>query len=274
MSEVMKIDIGAVLAKRMGKRFGLVPRFTVTWLERLICQDQLNGLLEAIGDRRDVEAAEIILNRLNVSLKPVGFDAVPDGRFIFASNHPLGGLDGIALIALLGRRYDNQIRFLVNDLLMAVKPFENIFLPVNKFGKQSRQYATDIDAAFDSTMQMITFPAGLCSRRQPDGTIADPDWRNTFVTRAIRHRRDIIPVFFGGRNSNRFYNAATWRKRLGLKFNIEQVLLPSEVFRSEGAEFEIYFGQPIEWQSLDRSRVKEHVGQIRQMVYQLPRQNA
>lgn len=272
MSNVMKIDLDAVLRSRMGSRSRLVPRFAVSWLKRLIRQDELNDMLEAIGDRRGVEAADIILNRLNITLRSDGLDGLDgSGHYIFASNHPLGGLDGIALIALLGRRYNGQIRFMVNDLLMAVKPFEDIFLPVNKFGRQSRDYATAVDRAYDDPeLQMLTFPAGLCSRRQPGGSIADPEWHRTLVTRAIRHRRHIVPVFFSGQNSSRFYRAAKWRKRLGIKFNLEQALLPSEVFRNRDATFEIIIGDPVDWNTLDRSRAADETLRIRQLVYNLP----
>lgn len=269
-AEVVQIDIDQVLRTRAARYYRFVPPIAVRWLERLICQEQLNQMLRKIGDKRDVEAADVVLDELDIKLHAIGMDNIPaDGRFIFASNHPLGGLDGLALISLFGHRYDGQIRFLVNDLLMAVKPLQGIFLPVNKFGQQSRQTAQLIESEYAGHRQMLTFPAGLCSRRMDDGSIADLPWRKFVVTHAIQHQRDIIPVFFEGQNSSRFYNIARWRKRLGIKVNLEQALLPSEVFRSQGSTFCIHVGQPIAWQSLDRSQAQRLTDQVRQAVYRL-----
>ena len=130
--DVIQIDIDQVLRTRAARYYRYIPGFVVRWLKRLICQDDINAMLRKIGDKRDVEAADVVLDELNITLKPVGMEHIPDeGRFIFASNHPLGGLDGLALISLFGHHYHGEIRFLVNDLLMTLKPMRGIFLPVN-----------------------------------------------------------------------------------------------------------------------------------------------
>lgn len=269
-TSVIQIDIDQLLRTRAASYYRWIPAFVVRWLERLVCQDQLNDLLCKIGDKRDVEAADTVLQELDVKLHAVGMENIPtQGRFIFASNHPLGGLDGLALISLMGHHYNGAIRFLVNDLLMAVKPLSGIFLPINKFGKQSREYAALIEAEYASDKQMLTFPAGLCSRRQSDGTIADLEWHKFIITSAIQHRRDIIPVYFDGRNSSKFYRLAQWRKKLGLKFNLEQILLPSEVFKSRGSTFVIHIGKPISWQELDIKQAKQQAAALRETVYHL-----
>ena len=268
--QVIQINIDQVLRERAARYYRFIPRFAVRWLERLICQDQLNDMLRKIGDKRDVEAADVVLDELDITLQPTGMDNIPsEGRFVFASNHPLGGLDGLALISLFGHHYNGDIRFLVNDLLMSVKPLQGIFLPVNKFGRQSRDGVSQIEAEYASDRQMLTFPAGLCSRRQDDGTIADLQWRKFVVTSAIQHHRDIIPVYFDGLNSAKFYRIAYWRKRLGIKFNLEQVLLPSEVFKSRGATFGIHVGRPISWQTLDGTHALKQAATLRDIVYHL-----
>lgn len=268
--EIIQIDLDQLLRTRASRYHRFIPRPAVRWLERLICQDQLNDMLRKIGDKRDVEAADVVLRELDITLRPTGLENIPQqGRFIFASNHPLGGLDGLALISLFGHRYNGEIRFLVNDLLMSVKPLRGIFLPVNKFGRQSRQGATQIEEEYAGDRQMLTFPAGLCSRRQDDGSIADLPWRKFVVTSAIQHQRDIIPVYFDGQNSAKFYRAAMWRKRLGIKFNLEQALLPSEVFKSRGATFGICVGRPISWRTLDGSQAVKEAATLRDIVYHL-----
>lgn len=268
--EIIQIDLDKVLQQRAARYYRYIPRWCVRWLERLICQDQLNDMLRKIGDKRDVDAADVVLNELGVTLHAVGMENIPsEGRFIFASNHPLGGLDGLALISLFGHHYDGNIRFLVNDLLMAVKPLRGVFLPVNKFGRQSRDGVSLIDREYAGEHQMLTFPAGLCSRRQHDGTIADLPWRKFVVTSAVQHQRDIIPVYFDGLNTGRFYRMAQWRKWLGIKFNLEQLLLPGEVFKSRGATYGIHIGRPISWQTLDATQAVKQAATLRDIVYHL-----
>ena len=176
IGQPIKIDVDKVLKDRLPKHYKYIPRFVVRWLERTICQDRLNAILEKMAGKNSVDAATAALDELDITVNATGMDSLPDGRFMFVSNHPLGGLDGLALISLLGNRYDKKIKFLVNDLLMAVEPLRGVFLPVNKYGSQSRAAATQIEEALKSDNQFITFPAGLCSRMQPDGSIADLPW--------------------------------------------------------------------------------------------------
>ncbi|HBK30605.1 MAG TPA: glycerol acyltransferase, partial [Porphyromonadaceae bacterium] len=156
--------------------------------------------------------------------------------FIFASNHPLGGLDGICLSAYLGEKYNGNIRYLVNDVLMHIRNLRTIFVPVNKYGAQAKESAKAIQEAYRSDNQIITFPAGLCSRKQ-NGKIKDLPWMKSFVLKAIEHQRDIIPVHFKGKNSAFFYNFSAIRKFVGVKFNIELVYLPDEMFKNKNQTF-------------------------------------
>lgn len=266
--EVIQIDVASVLKQRAPRYYRWMPRFVVHWLERLICQDKLNSILRAIGEKTGVEAAKIALRELNIDVKIEGLEQIPDnGRYIFASNHPLGGLDGLALISLFGEHYNGNIRFLVNDLLMAVKPLQNVFLPVNKYGRQLRERVKDIDAAYDSDAQMITFPAGLCSRKESGHLVADLPWNKSIVTLAVNHKRDVVPVYFDGENSKWFYRWARWRKKLGIKFNLEMILLPREMVKSSGKTYSIHVASPVKWASFDTHRPVAQAAQLRDMVY-------
>ena len=130
----MRIDVDKVLRERLPKQYRYIPRFVVRWLERTICQDRLNAILVKMAGKNSVDAATAALNEMDITVEATGLEQLPEGRFMFVSNHPLGGLDGLALISLLGNRYDKNIKFLVNDLLMAVEPLRGVFLPVNKYG--------------------------------------------------------------------------------------------------------------------------------------------
>lgn len=269
-SQPLKIDVDSVIRQRLPRHYKFIPRFIIRWVERIIRQDGLNKILADMGDKKGVEAADIALADLGVTTTAVNSENIPDeGRFIFASNHPLGGLDGMALISLIGHRYGGEIKFIVNDLLMAVKPFDNVFMPVNKFGRQSRENALEIEKQYQSDKQMITFPAGLCSRRLKKGVIGDLTWQKFVVSQAISSQRDIIPIYFDGRNSKFFYRFAKVREWLGIKFNLEMIFLPSEMFKANGKNFDVYFGEPIKWQSLDARKAKQEAARIRDLVYTL-----
>ncbi len=151
---------------------------------------------------------------------------------------------------------------------MHVKPFEPLFIPVNKVGKMSREYAQMINDTYSSDSQILYFPAGLCSRKIK-GKITDTQWQTNFLKKAVAHKRDIVPIFFWGRNSNFFYTLAKIRKFLRIKFNIEMLFLPHELFKQKNSSFEIWFGDPIPIGSItpDKSS-REWTDIIREKAYE------
>lgn len=251
--EKLEIDLNRIIRSRIGGWKGrLIPGFLISALERLVHQKELNATLDATYPAEGTAFAEAVYEYFDLTLDVRGMENIPDsGRFIFASNHPLGGLDGIGLIKVLGSRYgDDGIRFLVNDMLMNVEPLRPVFLPINKYGSQGRQAAKAIAEAYASDMQMLIFPAGLVSRLHPDGKIRDLSWQKSFIQKAIEYERDIIPVRFEGLNRSRFYRTAWWRKRLGVKINIEQAMLPAELCAARGNSYRVIFGRPVSWGQL------------------------
>lgn len=273
MEGPLEINLHTILRDRLPRKVGrLVPGFLISGLEKVIHQDELNEMLRMAYPSRGSAFSRRILEYLDITVEVEGLDRLPHRRLMFASNHPLGGLDGITLIAVLGERYgDNGVRFLVNDMLMNVEPLRDVFLPINKYGSQGRAAAKAINEAMASSMQILQFPAGLVSRLHPDGTISDLEWQKAFVAKAIEYERDIVPVRFEGVNTPLFYGTAKWRKKLGLKVNIEQALLPGEVCKARGAKFRIIFGEPISWKVLKESgkTPKELAAEIRHRVYTL-----
>lgn len=267
----ISINITEVVRSRLGDRSRFVPRFALRYLERLICQDKLNNLLKVNFPKRDSDFCDGVLSELGVTLKVRGEENLPaDSRIIIASNHPLGGLDGISMISFVSRHYGKTALFVVNDLLMAVEPLRDCFIPVNKLGAQSRKSAQSLDKALSGDSPVVIYPSGLCSRLQPDGSIADLAWNKMFINKAIESHRDIVPVFFDGRNSRSFYRIALWRKRLGIRFNLEMALLPREVFRSAGSTFTLTVGKPIRWQELEGgSGAAREALRLREIVYNL-----
>lgn len=269
----LQLDLDSILRRRASaSAMRYIPRLATRLLERAICQEELNGILRRTYPRRGSAFSRAVLADLDITLQIDGADNIPQsGRFIFASNHPLGGLDGIALIAVLGERYgDEGIRFLVNDMLMNIEPLADVFLPVNKYGSQGRRVAEAIADAYASDAQMLVFPAGLVSRLQ-HGEVRDLEWQKAFIVKALEYERDIIPVRFEALNSMRFYRLARLRKRLGIKVNLEQAMLPSELVKARGRKFRIVFGKPIPVGRLRESgkSPRELAAAVKQIVYNL-----
>ena len=269
--EPIQIDLDKVLAAKLGGKARWVPRPLVSWLKRTIHQDELNAILLRHAGERDSEFCRAIVRDFGLGLHVRGEVPGPEAqRAIFACNHPLGGLDGISLIAVLSANFGDSLRFVVNDLLMAVEPLAGLFVPVNKHGGQSREAAVRLDTVMAGDGPVAVFPAGLVSRLGDDGRIRDLAWNKMFVTKAISSRRDIIPVHFSGHNSPGFYRLARWRKRLHVPFNIEMLYLPDELLRARGSEFTITFGAPIPWDTLRSAPPAKKAAEIREMVYSLP----
>jgi len=266
----LRVDVRSVIKFKNPDLLRYIPGFIIDWVERLICQDEINNILDKYGNLKGVPFATATLRELNATYSVSGIDKIANkGRYIIVSNHPLGGFDGIILMDIFGNYFDNKIRFVVNDLLSAVEPLKPIFLPVNKFGKQSVEIAEKIHQEYASDNQIITFPAGLCSRLI-NGRIIDLEWKKSFVNQAIKYKRDIIPIYFDGKNSNFFYRFANIRKKLGIKFNYELILLPREMFKQRGGKFNIYIGDPIHCEELAHNGTPaEWTAKIRKTVYSL-----
>lgn len=272
-NEVLRIDVDKILQSKMGDKAKRVPRFLVSWLKRRLHQDEVNAFLEKEGDIQGVPWVEDVVEHLGMKLVIEGEENLPSSedpkRYTFVSNHPLGGLDGVALGAVLGRRYEGQIKYLVNDLLMNLPGLAPLCIPINKTGKQSRQFPLMVEAGFKSENHIIMFPAGLCSRKQK-GVIRDLPWNKTFITKSIETQRDIVPIHFGGRNSEKFYRIANICKFFRLKFNVAMIYLVDEMFGNRDKTFVVKIGKPIPWQTFDKSRTPLQWAQyVQDEVYKL-----
>jgi hypothetical protein len=250
--ESQKIDVESVLYSKNRSLRKIIPGFIINYLKRIIHQDELNYFLEKWGHLKDAELIEAGLNHFEIKFRVFGSEKIPAaGRYVFVSNHPLGGLDGLVFIYELSKHFPD-IKFPVNDILTTIKNLSGIFLPVNKHGNQGRDAAVMIDEAYSSDCQILYFPAGLCSRKKR-GVIKDLQWHKSFITKAIRHKRDIVPAYFSGRNSDFFYNLSNLRKLIGIKANIEMLYLADEMFKQKDKEILLVFGNVIPWITFDKT---------------------
>lgn len=267
--EPQTLDIEGIIRSRAGKKARYIPKFLINWFKNFVHQDFINEYLKEgyVG----VEFCENSLKYLGVELEVNGLENLPkDGRrCTFVSNHPLGAIDGVTLGAIIGKEYDGKIKYLLNDLLMNLKGLAPLGIPINKLGGQARNLPRMIDEAFHSDNHMLVFPAGLCSRKI-NGKIQDLPWGKAFITKSRQTGRDIIPIHFEGKNSERFYRIANLQKMLGLKFNVAMMFLPDEMYKSTGRKYKITFGKPIPIDSLDNSKNDAEWAQdIRKSIYEL-----
>lgn len=269
-NSIFLIDIDKIIKEKAGKKASRVPRFVVSYLKRIVHQDELNGFLRENSDKVGVPFLEACMNFLDAKLEVEGIENLPeDGLCTFVSNHPLGGQDGVSLGYLLGKHYDGKVKYLVNDLLMNLHGLAPLCIPINKTGSQSRDFPRMVEEGFRSDSHIIMFPAGLCSRRQ-HGVIQDLAWKKTFISKSVETHRNVVPIHFEGRNSDFFYNLANLCKTLGLRFNVAMLYLADEMLKNRHKTFRVTIGKPIPWQTFDRSRsAAEWAAYVRDIVYKL-----
>jgi len=269
------IDVHELLHSKAPKTAKKIPSFVIKALSKLIHQDEINRVLKKNEGKTGVDFMNGVVDYFNFQIQITGENNLPDinTKCIFASNHPLGGADGVCLASFLGNHYNRHVKYLVNDILYFIKPLQPIFVPINKHGEQGRIAVKALNEAFESSDQIITFPAGLCSRKIK-GEIYDLEWKKTLVVKAIEYHRNIVPIFFEAKNSNFFYTIANLRQRLSIKFNIEMLFLPHEMFKMKNARFTIHFGKPIPWQTFDSSKtLQQWTDWVKQKVYDLVKKN-
>jgi putative hemolysin len=267
------IDIDNILKDKMGAKAKWVPRPLVSWLKRLIHQDQVNAYLWDSRNKVGTDWLEECVRYLQMTLEIKGMENLPskdDGRlYTIVSNHPLGGADGVALGAIIGRHFDSRFRYLVNDLLMNLPGLAPLCIPINKTGHQSRNFPALVKAGFESQYHMLMYPAGICSRRQKDGTIRDIPWSKTFIQKSVEYHRDVVPIHFGGQNSPFFYKLANFSDKY-LPFNLAMIYLVDEMYKNVGKTFEVRIGKPIPWQTFDKSKTPRQWAQyVQDIVYKL-----
>jgi len=244
------IDLEKVISGKNPKLLKVLPGFLLSYIKRIIHQDEINKAIRENRHLFGLDFLDAILKNFGVRIHIQGLENInPVGKCTVAANHPLGGLDGMALMWAVGKVRSDFV-FPVNDLLMNLENLKELFIPINKHGSNSGN-ARLIDENYGSEKAILYFPAGLCSRKSK-GEICDLEWKKSFITKTRVHQRDIIPAYIEGRNSEWFYNLARWRSRLGIKANIEMLYLVDEMYKQRNKDISITFGKRIPYTDFDR----------------------
>ena len=269
----MQFDIRAIVRQKAPN--AKVPGFVIRWLERITHVKQMNAFLRRHPDLCDYEFIRMTLSEeLGCTASIEGVENIPTSErpVIFVSNHPLGGLDGMIIAEMIHAHRPRPLKVIVNELLMYMEPINGLWAPVNKVGRLTREQAQEQQRMWESETDVLTFPAGACSRLQRiDGKwqIADLEWQKNFVQRAREYQRDVVPIYFEGHNSRFFYLLALLRKWLHIKVNIEMLYLVDEMYGAHGKHFRVHVLPPIPYTTFDTSRTpKEWAEYVKQHVYE------
>ncbi len=267
MKEKKFIDIGNVLKEKAPGLNKWLPGFVVSWLKRKLHEDEINQVMFELKDVYGVDFNNGVIDKLGAKVQSINAHHIPkSGGIILASNHPLGGLDGMAFVKTIAE-VRPDIHFVVNDVLKQLKNYGDVFIGINKIKTTSATSLRTIESVLMTDEAIGFFPAGLVSRKR-NGIIRDLEWKKSFVTQAIDHKRLIVPVFIEGENSAFFYRFANFRKRIGIKANIEMLFLPDEMFKKKGHTLKVHFSKAFDPAILDKSR--SHRGwaeHIKKFVY-------
>jgi putative hemolysin len=267
-SSLKPIVLKELVAEKNPKLARRIPRLVYYLMNKLLHIREVNELITKFGHLKGIEFIDALIKNANVRFNFRNIENLPkEGRYIFVSNHPLGGFDGLLLIFGVNKFVGKSL-FLVRDELTKIPPLKELFIPINKFGDQRRS-ASLINEAYESENQILIFPAGLASRKIK-GKITDLKWQKHFVQKSSEYKRDIIPVHIDGRNSWFFYCLSNFRQRIGIKTNIEMFLLSDEMFKQKGKTFTITFGKPIPWNTFDHSKhAVEWAEEVKKIAYGL-----
>jgi putative hemolysin len=266
------VDVSELIKSKNPKLHKRLPRFITSWLKRTIHEDEINDFVANHKDLKNGEFCVAVMKYFNCEVEIHGIENLPkEGGVVLASNHPLGGFDAIAIVSKLhGIR--NDIKFIVNDLLLSIENMRGLFVGVNKHGQSSAESRDKVNELFASDQAIFIFPAGLVSRKF-DGEIKDTEWKKTFVMLAKKNNKPILPIFIRGGLTTRFYRLARWRKRLGIKMNFEMLFLSDELFKQRNKKIEVIFGKPIPASFFtDEKSDKEWAAYLHELVHNMGRE--
>lgn len=258
-SEIINLD--EILAKKLPNK--RIPKLVKRYLKKIAHLEEINNYLARVSELDSVPFMRETIKFLNVDFEIFGLEKLKDQRYTFAANHALGGIDGFSIPYFVATKFKNRgIVLLSNNILQYLKPLKKISIPINKVGNrsQNRDIPILLSKAFQSQDNMVIYPAGTCARKI-NGKITELPWSKTFITKSIESKRDVVPVWFNGKNSNFFYALSNFRKKIGIKANIEMLYLADELFKNKNKTFQITFGDPIPYQFFDKSKTAKEWAQ-------------
>ena len=250
------------------KHYKRVPGVVYRWLHNILHVDEINSFMLEHGHLRNIDFIDKVIEHFNITFEYRGMENIGNDRYIIVCNHPLGGFDGLALLSWFNKN-KGWTQTLSNDFLMNVKPLTELFVPINKVGRQQREAIRKVEELYESDAHILIFPAGLCSRKSK-GEICDLEWQKHFIQKSIQYNIDVLPIYFEGKNSKRFYRIAQLRKFFKIKINIEMMYLVDELVKHRNGKFKIFFGSPLPAATFNKTKTHmEWAQHVKNIVYTL-----
>lgn len=268
MSEKIKkyIDIEENLKRDKPKLYKRLPKFVLFLIKRILHENEANIICRKYKDYSGIDFIPKLIEYFNIKIDVKGIENLPEHKnCIFVANHHLGFLDGLVLTYLVSQKY-GKLKAIGNEAFMYIPNMRPMIASVNVFGKNSREYIKDLNELYASDIPITHFPNGTVARVHK-GKVKDEKWTKSFITRAVTNERDIVPIRFFEKNSRLFYTIYRIRKFLGIKTNIELILLLNELFRRRNSTVKVKIGKTISYKKFGKTKshsqwaeaVKEHV---------------
>jgi len=267
--EIKYIDIEKSIRERKSGILPLLPWFIIRILEKIVCQDGMNYILNKYSNTVGKEFLVKVIEELNLTLEIEGLENLPEHKkCFFAANHPFGIIDGLVLTHIVSTKY-GELKAIANDAFMYVPQLRPFVAAVNVFDGSSKEYLHQLEETYRQDIPITHFPAGIVSRKL-NGKIQDLPWQKSFISKSVSSQRDIVPMHFHGRNSRLFYFIHSARTVLGINLNLELALLPREMFNKRNKTIRVTIGKPIPYQTFDKSHTHlEWAQKVRAQVYGL-----
>jgi hypothetical protein len=244
------IDIESTLKSSNSKLLKKLPRFVIRIIAKIVHEDELNLYMDKYGQLETIDFLNSIIDDFKLNVQITGLENLPEkGKCFFAANHPFGIIDGLIITHTVSGKY-GRLKAIGNDAFMFVPPLRPFIAAVNVYGRNQKDVVKQLDELFASDTPVTHFPAGEVSRFYK-WKVQDNAWQKSFITKSVTHHRNIVPLYFKGKNSLLFYSVFVLRKMLGIKANVELIMLPREMFKKRGKTIQVKIGKPIPFDSFD-----------------------
>lgn len=245
---------------------GTAYRAAVTLLKKLLHQDTINDFIKFNQHLEGFEFNDAVLDHFDFSFRASNRDRerIPaTGRVLIVANHPLGSLDGLALLKMVSE-IRPDVRIVATTLLNQITPLNKLFLPIDNMSKKGGHLKNmrRIVKALEAEQAVIIFPTGEVSRIRPNG-VRDGKWKTGFLHLAAKTAAPIVPVFIDAKNSATFYSLSSLYKPLGT------IMLVKEMFNKQNVEISLRIGKPIPWDAIAKLDLpkKQIAKRMRKQVY-------
>ncbi len=238
------IDVQKEIEKKfpkLAKKPNFLSKSLIKIAKKVIHEDSVNEFLKNNAHLKGFEFVDAVLDFFDFDYTVSSNDIQnipPTGKVVIIANHPLGALDALSLLKLVGT-VRTDVKIVANDFLNGIDALKSLLVPIDNF--KARQSKKDVQAIYDTLNDdcaVIIFPAGEVSRAGAKG-IKDPIWNKGFLNFAINSNAPILPIFIGGKNSKTFYTMSVINK------TFSTLLLSNEMFNKKSMTIQIKIGELI-----------------------------